>query len=68
MYILFTGNTVMVVGGHNVGRVGVITSRERHPGSFDIVHIKDSVGHTFATRLNNVFIIGKVRVIVCFNV
>jgi small subunit ribosomal protein S4e len=59
-YIKFdTGNTVMVVGGHNVGRVGVITSRERHPGSFDVVHIKDSVGHSFATRLNNVFIIGK---------
>ena len=53
--------TVMIVGGHNVGRVGVITSRERHPGSFDIVHIKDSVGHSFATRLSNVFVIGKVR-------
>jgi len=54
-----TGNKVMITGGHNVGRVGLITHRERHPGSFDIVHIKDSVGKTFATRLNNVFIIGK---------
>jgi small subunit ribosomal protein S4e len=50
----------MIVGGHNVGRVGVITSRERHPGSFDIVHVKDNVGHSFATRLSNVFVIGKV--------
>jgi len=59
-YIKFdSGMTVMIVGGHNVGRVGVITSRERHPGSFDIVHIKDSVGHSFATRLSNVFVIGK---------
>ena len=40
----------MITGGHNLGRVGTITSRERHPGSFDIVHIKDALGHTFATR------------------
>merc|ERR1712098_222466 len=39
--------------------IGTIMSRERHPGSFDIVHVKDSMGHTFATRLNYVFIIGK---------
>lgn len=45
-----TGNLCMVTGGHNLGRVGVITSRERHPGSFDIVHVRDSQGHTFATR------------------
>jgi small subunit ribosomal protein S4e len=44
------GNMVMITGGHNLGRVGVITNRERHPGSFDIVHIKDTLGHTFATR------------------
>jgi len=49
----------MITGGHNLGRVGVIMHRERHPGSFDVVHIKDAQGHTFATRLGNVFIIGK---------
>ncbi|CAB3234252.1 unnamed protein product [Arctia plantaginis] len=54
-----SGNLCMITGGRNLGRVGTIVSRERHPGSFDIVHIKDSTGHTFATRLNNVFIIGK---------
>lgn len=53
------GNVVMVTGGRNMGRVGVIVHRERHPGSFDIVHIKDAVGNTFATRLGNVFVIGK---------
>ena len=53
------GNLVMVTKGRNTGRVGVIVSRERHPGSFDIVSVKDSAGHTFATRLQNVFIIGK---------
>jgi len=54
-----TGNLCMVTGGHNLGRVGIITHRERHPGSFDIVHVKDSAGHAFATRLHNIFTIGK---------
>ena len=51
-----TGNLCMVTGGHNLGRVGVITSRERHPGSFDIVHVKDSQGHTFATRYSTLYL------------
>ena len=54
-----SGNLCMITGGRNTGRVGTIMSRERHPGSFDIVHIKDSQGHTFATRIGYVFIIGK---------
>jgi len=54
-----TGNLCMVTGGHNLGRIGTITSREKHPGSFDIVHVRDSLGHSFATRLNYIFIIGK---------
>jgi len=59
-YIKFdSGNLVMITGGHNLGRVGVITSRERHPGSFDIVHVKDAANNTFATRLSYVFLIGK---------
>jgi len=54
-----SGNVCMATGGHNLGRVGVITHRERHPGSFDIVHVKDVAGHVYATRMNNIFIIGK---------
>ena len=54
-----TGNLAMISGGKNTGRVGIIVSRERHQGSFDIVHMKDSSGHIFATRLGNVFVIGK---------
>jgi len=53
------GQLVMVTGGRNMGRVGVIVHRERHLGSFDVVHIKDAVGNAFATRLGNVFVIGK---------
>ena len=54
-----TGNVCMITNGHNTGRVGVIVHRDRHPGSFDIVHVRDAAGQTFATRLGNVFVIGK---------
>lgn len=54
-----SGNVAMITGGRNLGRVGVVVHRERHPGSFDIVQLKDERGNTFATRLGNVFIIGK---------
>ncbi|KAL9316221.1 hypothetical protein ACSQ67_017222 [Phaseolus vulgaris] len=53
------GNVVMVTGGRNRGRVGVIKSRERQKGSFDTIHVQDATGHEFATRLANVFTIGK---------
>lgn len=53
------GSTVIVSGGNNIGRVGTLSHRERHQGSIDIVTVKDTLGHTFATRLNNVFVIGK---------
>jgi small subunit ribosomal protein S4e len=53
------GNVAMVMAGNSVGRVGTIVHRERHPGSFEIVHMKDARGHTFATRLQNVMVIGK---------
>merc|ERR1711870_89494 len=59
------GNTVMISGGNNMGRVGTIVSREKHPGSFEIVHIKDAVGHSFATRLQNVMVIGRVANLGC---
>ena len=45
-----TGNLVIITGGRNMGRVGVIVHREKHIGGFDIVHVKDSLDRTFATR------------------
>lgn len=53
------GNVAMIFGGNNMGRVGVIHRVEKHPGSFDIVHLTDKEGHHFATRLQNVMVIGK---------
>lgn len=53
-----TGVIAMVTGGRNMGRVGVVTHRERHDGGFNIVHIKDAIDNSFATRESNVFVIG----------
>jgi small subunit ribosomal protein S4e len=49
----------MVTGGNNIGRVGVLLSVEKHPGSFDIAHVKDSANNTFSTRITNIFAIGE---------
>ncbi|CAG8438586.1 3196_t:CDS:2 [Ambispora gerdemannii] len=53
------GNIAMITGGRNMGRVGIITHREKHIGGYNIVHVKDSQERQFATRLNNVFVIGE---------
>jgi small subunit ribosomal protein S4e len=53
------GALAMVTSGSNLGRIGVVEARDKHPGSFDIVHLKDASGNKFATRLQNVFIIGR---------
>jgi small subunit ribosomal protein S4e len=54
-----TGNLCMITGGHNTGRIGEIIQRETHPGSFEIVHVRDIAGNTFTTRASNVFVIGQ---------
>ncbi len=52
------GKLVYLTGGNNIGRVGTLMHIERHLGSFDIAHIKDANGKTFATRYSNVFVLG----------
>ena len=53
------GNVVMVTGGRNRGQVGDIKNREKRKWTFETVHTQDATGHEFATRLGNVFTIGK---------
>lgn len=53
------GKLAMITRGRNTGRVGTVTLVEKHPGSFDIVTLRDTDGQTFSTRLDNVFIIGN---------
>ena len=52
------GAPVLIVGGNNIGRVGTIQKIEKHPGSYEIVYIKDTKGTEFSTRLTNIFITG----------
>jgi len=49
---------VLLTGGNNIGRIGVLQSLEKHPGSFEIAHIRDASGNAFSTRLGNVMVIG----------
>jgi len=53
------GQLAIITRGANIGRVGAIVSIEHHPGSFDIVHVRDRKNNVFATRLQNVFVIGE---------
>jgi small subunit ribosomal protein S4e len=52
------GASCTIVGGNNIGRTGVLQSVEKHPGSFDIAHVRDANGKSFSTRAGNVIIIG----------
>jgi small subunit ribosomal protein S4e len=53
------GKMAMITRGRNTGRVGTVTVVEKHPGSFDIVTMRDTAGQSFSTRKENVFIIGN---------
>jgi len=59
-HLKFEANQLaMITKGANIGRVGTIISIEKHPGSFDIVHLRDKRNQDFATRLQYVFVIGE---------
>jgi small subunit ribosomal protein S4e len=53
------GAMVCLIRGRNTGRIGTLVHVEKHLNSFDIVTIKDAKGHTFCTRMTNVFVIGN---------
>lgn len=60
------GNVCIITRGKNIGRVGLITKVDKHPGEFDIVHITERQAKksthepaTFSTRIDNVFVLGK---------
>lgn len=59
------GTLLIVTGGKNTGRVGTLFHQEKHQGGFDIVHIRDAKGKTFATRQQNAFVIGSGKNPVC---
>lgn len=58
-YHLNAGKVAMITKGRNAGRVGTIVHFEKHPGAFDICTVRDAAGNSFATRSENVFVIGS---------
>merc|ERR1719310_1085771 len=48
------------VMSHEFGPGGnpYITTHEKHPGSYEIIHVKDASGNSFCTRISNVMVIG----------
>ena len=52
------GAHCMITKGNNIGRIGTIIRVEKHPGSYEIIHIKDNNGVEFSTRTANVFVTG----------
>lgn len=59
VFSLKIGNLCMVTGGQNIGRVGRITAIDVHDGQHDIVHVTDTAGESFCTRISNIFVIGE---------
>jgi len=53
------GKVAMITKGRNAGRIGTIVHFEKHPGAFDIATLRDAAGNSFATRCENVFVIGS---------
>merc|ERR1712093_149582 len=53
------GVQCIVTKGQNQGRMGTVIAREKHIGSFEIVHVKDSKGRAFATRIMNIFTVSN---------
>jgi small subunit ribosomal protein S4e len=61
VYSFELGATIYIQSGNNIGRVGALTTIDKHPGSFDIVHVKDTNGVSFSTRIGNAFVVGNAK-------
>jgi small subunit ribosomal protein S4e len=58
-YKFHEGCQVIINGGNNIGRVGILIKVEKHEGGYDIIHVKDPKGVEFSTRITNLFVIGN---------
>ena len=58
-YKLKKGNLALFTAGSNKGRVGIISTIERHDAAFSIIRLVDSVGHKFASRSVNIMVLGE---------
>jgi len=61
-FSLAVGHKALVTNGNNLGRIGIIQSIVKKMGNVAVVTLKDEVGHTFNTRIGNIFVIGDTKV------
>jgi len=52
------GCMVMLTGGNNIGRIGILENVDKHQGSYDIAKVRDVRNQRFSTRLSNIMCIG----------
>jgi len=53
------GALCLIIGGSNIGKIGIITYKEENQGISGIVNLKDVNDYEFSIKLSNVFVIGK---------
>jgi small subunit ribosomal protein S4e len=53
------GTLCLIIGGSNIGKIGIITFKEENQGVSGIVKLKDVNDYEFSTKQSNVFVIGK---------
>ena len=53
------GSLCLVIGGSNIGKIGIVIQREQNQGFSSIIKLKDASDYEFSTKLSNIFVIGK---------
>ena len=53
------GSLCLVIGGSNIGKIGIVIQREQNQGFSSIIKLKDGSDYEFSTKLSNIFVIGK---------
>lgn len=61
-----TGNLCMLTGDADLGRISVFTNTGRHPGSSDMVCMKDANGNSFALNSPTFLLLVKQQIMEFF--
>nr|UXY87071.1 40S ribosomal protein S4 [Cryptomonas sp.] len=53
------GSLCIIIGGHNIGKIGIINHREKNYSNEETVRVKHQSGDEFVTKISNIFVIGR---------
>lgn len=56
---LDVGSLCLIVGGNNIGRIGIVLDDEKSSNRNEIIKLKDAEGNEFSTKISFIFVIGK---------